>query len=104
MEESEQIRRRAHQIWQAEGSPEGRDAKHWARAQEELRQAGVLDRNDALGHGYQNDTSLAATNDPGQGGNGPADGHIIEPGEGGTAGGPDEADEALSAPEDPDRS
>ncbi|WEF23050.1 DUF2934 domain-containing protein [Paracoccus sp. S3-43] len=33
----ERIKRRAHEIWESEGRPEGRDAEHWSRAEEELR-------------------------------------------------------------------
>ncbi|MCZ0961207.1 DUF2934 domain-containing protein [Paracoccus benzoatiresistens] len=33
----ERIRLRAHEIWESEGRPEGRDADHWSRAEEELR-------------------------------------------------------------------
>ena len=33
----ERIRQRAHEIWESEGRPEGRDADHWSRAEEELR-------------------------------------------------------------------
>nr|WP_111298240.1 DUF2934 domain-containing protein [Paracoccus saliphilus] len=100
MEQSELIRRRAHQIWEAEGRPEGREAEHWARAQDELRQEGALDEDDALGRGYQDDTSSAPAGLMPEDA-GPADGHIIEAGEGGTAGGPDEADEALRSPVSP---
>jgi hypothetical protein len=31
----EEIRRRAHQIWEDEGRPEGKDAEHWERARRE---------------------------------------------------------------------
>lgn len=97
MEQSERIRRRAHQIWEADGRPEGREAEHWARAQDELRQEGALDADDALGRGYEDDTA-SADSDRKPENAGPADGHIIEAGEGGTAGGPDEADEAVRSP------
>ncbi|MFC3630691.1 DUF2934 domain-containing protein [Paracoccus angustae] len=33
----ERIRQRAHEIWESEGRPEGRDAEHWNRAEEELK-------------------------------------------------------------------
>ena len=33
----ERIRQRAHEIWESEGRPEGRDAEHWTRAEEELK-------------------------------------------------------------------
>jgi hypothetical protein len=32
----ENIRRRAHQIWEGEGRPEGKDAEHWERAAREI--------------------------------------------------------------------
>lgn len=31
----EQIRNRAHAIWESEGQPEGRDKEHWAQAEGE---------------------------------------------------------------------
>jgi len=34
--DNDAIRRRAHEIWEAEGRPEGRDQEHWIRAQREL--------------------------------------------------------------------
>lgn len=33
----ERIRQRAHEIWESEGRPEGREADHWSRAEQELR-------------------------------------------------------------------
>ncbi|MDA8230700.1 MAG: DUF2934 domain-containing protein [Magnetospirillum sp.] len=33
------IRRRAHEIWEAEGKPEGKDEEHWARARAEIERA-----------------------------------------------------------------
>jgi hypothetical protein len=33
----ERIRRRAYEIWEAEGRPAGRDEEHWHRAAEEVR-------------------------------------------------------------------
>lgn len=32
----EQIRTRAHEIWEREGRPEGRDQEHWQRGREEI--------------------------------------------------------------------
>lgn len=32
----ERIRQRAHEIWESEGRPEGRDAHHWSQAEQEL--------------------------------------------------------------------
>lgn len=35
----EDIRARAHAIWQQEGEPEGRADEHWAQAEQELAEA-----------------------------------------------------------------
>jgi hypothetical protein len=32
----EEIRKRAREIWESEGRPEGRDLDHWRRAKEEI--------------------------------------------------------------------
>lgn len=34
--DDERIRRRAHEIWQREGSPDGRQHVHWEQARHEL--------------------------------------------------------------------
>ena len=37
-----EVRERAHQIWLADGMPEGREVDHWMRARRELeREAGL---------------------------------------------------------------
>jgi hypothetical protein len=36
----EEVRRRAQQIWENEGRPDGKDAQHWAQAERELEVAG----------------------------------------------------------------
>ncbi len=36
MDREERIRARAHQIWESEGQPDGRDSEHWERARLEL--------------------------------------------------------------------
>jgi hypothetical protein len=35
----EEIRKRALRIWEDEGKPEGKDAQHWAQAEQELEAA-----------------------------------------------------------------
>ncbi|HYH18160.1 MAG TPA: DUF2934 domain-containing protein [Azospirillum sp.] len=49
----ERIRRRAYQIWEREGRPEGRRADHWALAREEIaiedNTAGTLGPNPSHG-------------------------------------------------------
>lgn len=42
----ERIRQRAHEIWESEGRPEGMDADHWSRAEQELRNRMGDDRQD----------------------------------------------------------
>jgi DnaJ-class molecular chaperone len=39
-DKQDRIRERAHAIWEQEGHPEGRDADHWARAEQEAGSAG----------------------------------------------------------------
>jgi len=36
-EQIEQIRQRAHQLWEAAGRPEGREQEFWFEAERELR-------------------------------------------------------------------
>jgi len=92
MMDRDRISHRAHRIWEAQGRPEGRDAEHWAQAQDELRREGVLG-DDGL-------SALDADTVPDA--NGKADGRIVEAGEGGTAGGLDEAEKAVLSPVQPD--
>ncbi|MCD1266658.1 DUF2934 domain-containing protein [Shinella sp. AETb1-6] len=37
-DQDDRIRRRAHEIWKQEGSPEGREYSHWLRARAEIRE------------------------------------------------------------------
>ena len=39
----EEVRERAHEIWLAEGKPEGREVDHWMRARRELEREAGLD-------------------------------------------------------------
>jgi hypothetical protein len=41
MDREQQIRERAHQLWESEGRPEGQHEDHWARAKEELENIGM---------------------------------------------------------------
>ena len=43
----EEISRRARQIWEREGCPEGRDQEHWLQAEAELRQESLKGQNGA---------------------------------------------------------
>ncbi|TIY01229.1 MAG: DUF2934 domain-containing protein [Mesorhizobium sp.] len=36
MDREERIRRRAHEIWEREGRPEGREREHWDQAVQEI--------------------------------------------------------------------
>lgn len=46
---NEDVRRRAHQIWEEEGRPEGKDAEHWERALREVGAKGDPTGGGALG-------------------------------------------------------
>ncbi|WP_410216349.1 DUF2934 domain-containing protein [Paracoccus sp. (in: a-proteobacteria)] len=99
MDDIERIRARAHQIWEAEGRPEGREAEHWTQAQDELDQEGVSDggsMNDLLQGGDMQVRDMDS-DDMGQ-----ADGHVIHEGEGGTTAAMDEAEEAEVSPVKPE--
>ncbi|PWC73659.1 hypothetical protein TSH100_30710 [Azospirillum sp. TSH100] len=39
----ERIRRRAHELWESEGRPHGRDSDHWTQAEAEVRGASALE-------------------------------------------------------------
>jgi hypothetical protein len=43
----EQISKRAREIWEREGRPEGRDKEHWLQAESELRRASEQGQNEA---------------------------------------------------------
>jgi len=47
MTSHEDISKRAREIWEREGRPEGRDMEHWLQAEAELRQASLQDQNGA---------------------------------------------------------
>ena len=36
LDREDRVRQRAHEIWEAEGRPEGRDQEHWERASREI--------------------------------------------------------------------
>ncbi len=42
----EQISKRAREIWEREGRPEGRDKEHWLQAESELRRASEQGQNE----------------------------------------------------------
>lgn len=90
--QDDHIRHRAYEIWEAEGRPEGREAQHWAQARDELGESGFPNDN-ALLEEEEDLSELPADFVPED--SGQSDGRIIEAGEGGTAGGLDEAEEAL---------
>jgi hypothetical protein len=46
-EKHEQIRERAHEIWEAEGRPDGRDGEHWREAERQLAEPGASPANQA---------------------------------------------------------
>lgn len=57
----ERIRRRAHELWESEGRPHGRDSDHWTQAEAEIRGAGALEPTEkAAGSRKKPATSKAA--------------------------------------------
>lgn len=73
MDRQEQIRQRAHQIWEMEGCPDGQEGEHWRQAEEQLRNEDVL--NDAsLGH---EERDVIAVPQGDITGSRQADGHVI---------------------------
>ncbi len=46
IEDEERIRRRAHEIWEREGRPEGREQDHWFQARRETKDEGRPDGGD----------------------------------------------------------
>jgi hypothetical protein len=44
------ISKRAREIWEREGRPEGRDKDHWLQAETELRQEAVKNQNGSNTH------------------------------------------------------
>jgi hypothetical protein len=97
MDNTERIRQRAHQIWEAEGRPEGRQAEHWAQAEGELQRDNAMG-DDMLSGGNPDDGLSELPAELVSGDDSHADGRIVEAGESGIAGGPDEAEEALESP------
>jgi hypothetical protein len=81
MPDEEHIRRRAHEIWEREGQPEGRHEEHWERARREVKaeKAGLLPEPAAPGASPADvDTT------PGQAGSGQAGGERPPPDAGAT--------------------
>jgi Protein of unknown function (DUF2934) len=57
-DKDQEIRERAHRIWEQAGRPEGRDADHWQQAESEIHEG--IDAESAKGGG-QSDTELTQT-------------------------------------------
>lgn len=51
------IRTRAHQIWENEGRPEGRDQEHWRTAEDELADGRLTDQPD-MGDDLESDPGI----------------------------------------------
>ncbi len=49
-EQEEWIRRRAYELWEAEGRPEARQEEHWRKAEEELEMMAAPQRNEGEGN------------------------------------------------------
>ena len=69
MSDEDCIRRRAHEIWEREGRPEGRHAEHWARARREIEGEGAAPQGGVA----------AGTSAPGQSWGGTEGGAETEP-------------------------
>jgi hypothetical protein len=60
----ERIRKRAHEIWETEGKPDGQDRQHWERASREIGEppddgdAAISDGPEASPHGIGRATPL----------------------------------------------
>jgi hypothetical protein len=48
----EQISKRAREIWEREGRPEGRDKEHWLQAEAELHEESSKGQNDQNGQNF----------------------------------------------------
>lgn len=90
MNNDDQIRLRAHQIWEAAGRPDGFEVDHWQQAEEQLNQ-----EDQGVPKEVADVTALPPreTLDAGQ-----ADGHVITDGEEGLSDVPDEAQQAVDSP------
>ncbi|CAM3288757.1 DUF2934 domain-containing protein [Paracoccus nototheniae] len=70
MDRNEQIRQRAHQIWEASGCPAGQEAAHWQQAEDQLREEERLDAfdlpQDADGQAALSEDGTLDLTDPGQ--------------------------------------
>jgi len=51
MADEEKISKRAHQIWEAEGRPHGRDRQHWEQAAREIAEEKTLRSQQAAAMG-----------------------------------------------------
>jgi hypothetical protein len=71
----EQIRRRAQEIWEAEGRPEGQHDRHWQQAEQELSGGGELPKTSSPAH-------HSATTIPEDGGRAGSDAFPAEGGQG----------------------
>jgi hypothetical protein len=94
----EQIRERAHQIWEEEGRPQGREQEHWERAAREIegREAGSETRAERSGPDeIAGSVGVASGLQPG--GTNPGGGPGTGAGSMGTGGG-STADEPTGAP------
>jgi hypothetical protein len=51
MTTQEEISKRAREIWEREGRPEGRDLEHWLKAEAELREQSLASENGSGNNG-----------------------------------------------------
>ena len=73
----EAIARRAHQLWEEAGQPDGQDAAHWLQAERELHSQRREDDSKAGAHGKSAEPSIAAKHIPNTG---PHTANYVHPG------------------------
>lgn len=64
----DEVSRRAYELWEKDGRPEGRELEHWLRAENELRSRQTAEDASQAGAEYINERSIAAdSRSPGNG-------------------------------------
>ncbi|MBU8539852.1 DUF2934 domain-containing protein [Falsiroseomonas tokyonensis] len=65
MSDEDRIRQRAHEIWEQEGRPQGRQEAHWARASREMaEQAAAAPPSDLAGAAHHPGIGATLTESP----------------------------------------
>jgi hypothetical protein len=64
-EKEERIRLRAHEIWEREGRPEGKEAEHWERASREIESEEAGENQDEGGRSGADQGDVSSHPQPG---------------------------------------